>query len=459
MDTAFFWAKYLLAAEAKKKICYMHNDLLSDSERKVNGKRPHRINLRGLFSVYHRFDKLVSVSKGTMELNRNNLIKYADYNKFVYVMNSINPDKILQSESQESEVIEKSSELYTENFKSRGLLRDINRYLVWNTLPGNSKATQYVLAKHFANAEIFISRKFENKQYTYYKFSYNNQIIGWIDCRAVELKPDTIFYEKKVNKIAKLERPTGNHIWSKPYKVTDMVKVSNSKDYKGVIFEIDREAKTQHSVYSRISINNTVIGWIDNSALKVVEDCTLYDSMKGIKKWKVLRKRKTILLKNYKVCKRVIDNIENRTLRENNINGKIYGKIANPENHTIWTKAYPNFGFKKVAMAKEFTGEVAKIITINDTKKGTYYLFEIENTKIGWLDSRAFDIVKDPVLLKEKEISYIATVKPRYKDYFWDKPYGLERAKKIATNMKEYNYSLVKIQKRSSNSKKGRMRK
>ncbi|WP_144554152.1 glycosyltransferase [Bacillus sp. X1(2014)] len=92
---SLYWAKYLLAVDAKKKICYMHNDLLSDSERTINGRKPHRINLRGLFSVYHRFDKLVSVSVGTMELNKRNLSAYADESKFDYVMNSINTEKIL----------------------------------------------------------------------------------------------------------------------------------------------------------------------------------------------------------------------------------------------------------------------------------------------------------------------------------------------------------------------------
>ncbi|HET7627929.1 MAG TPA: CDP-glycerol glycerophosphotransferase family protein, partial [Bacillales bacterium] len=56
---SLYWAKYLVVAEAKKKICFMHNDLLSDSERTINGRRPHRVNLRGMFTLYHRFDKLV----------------------------------------------------------------------------------------------------------------------------------------------------------------------------------------------------------------------------------------------------------------------------------------------------------------------------------------------------------------------------------------------------------------
>lgn len=448
---SLYWAKFLLAANAKRKICYMHNDLLSDSERKVNGRRPHRINLRGLFSVYHRFDKLVSVSKGTMELNRKNLIKYADYNKFDYVMNSINPEKILQINKRYSVFGDKNGEdsLITENFKARARLRDINNYYVWNTLPGNANATQFRLEKRFADAEIFISRKAVFMNEMFYKFSFNNKIVGWINDEAIELMPDNIIYKNEINKIARLVKPKGNHIWSKPYKISGITKVSNSYDYKGIIMKVDREAKTQHSIYYRISLNNILIGWIDKSALSILEYCTIDDTMSIIEKRNINRKRKKILSKNYKDYKAFINSIENRTLREININGKMFGKITNPDNHTIWTKAYPNFDTKRIEKAKVFNGEIVKVITINKTRKGTYFLFEIDNEKIGWLDSRAFEIVKKPIVLKEREISYSAKVRLRDKDYIWNKPFGLEGAKKSLRNTEIVNGKLVKVDKES----------
>lgn len=75
----------------------MHSDLLSDSERIVRGRRPHKQNLKGLFSIYHKFDKLVSVSESTMEVNRKNLSIYADESLFDFVMNSLNFNKILET--------------------------------------------------------------------------------------------------------------------------------------------------------------------------------------------------------------------------------------------------------------------------------------------------------------------------------------------------------------------------
>lgn len=41
-----------------------------DQNRTVNGKRPHYQNLKTLFSIYKRFDKLISVSEATMKVNQ-----------------------------------------------------------------------------------------------------------------------------------------------------------------------------------------------------------------------------------------------------------------------------------------------------------------------------------------------------------------------------------------------------
>ncbi|MEJ9228739.1 CDP-glycerol glycerophosphotransferase family protein [Peribacillus butanolivorans] len=423
-----YWAKFLLAADTKKKVCYMHNDLLSDSERVINGKRPHRINLRGLFSVYNRFDKLVSVSEGTMELNRKNLMQYADYEKFDYVMNSINPEKILQINTEKTEFAgDEDSSITTENFKARAVLRDVRNHHAWNTLPGNANAFQFPLEERFENTEIMISRKANVNHNTFYKFSFNNQIIGWINEEAVEFLPDSIIYEKELDKIARLVRPRGNFIWSMPYKVEGSYKVSGSQDFKGIIVKVDREVKTQHSIYSRISVNRTVIGWVDNSALSMLEQCTINENTSFKDKLQIIFKRKYMISRNYKSNKKFIDKIDNRTLKEVNTSEQKYGKITKPEDHTIWSKAYPNYKAKRVTKAIDFEGQTVKITKYNRTRKGGYYLFEIDNKEIGWLNTGAFEMIDEPIVLKEREVRGTAEI--QLGNYnIWDKPYGLQDA-------------------------------
>ncbi|PGK52556.1 teichoic acid biosynthesis protein [Priestia megaterium] len=94
---SYYWAKYLLTLDVKKSMCYMHSDMLADCERTVNGRRPHRQNLRGLFSVYNRFDKLIGVSESTMAVNKESLKEFASPEAFDYILNALDYQKILDS--------------------------------------------------------------------------------------------------------------------------------------------------------------------------------------------------------------------------------------------------------------------------------------------------------------------------------------------------------------------------
>ena len=91
---SMFWPKILLGTEAKRRIIYLHSDIKSDMQRTVAGRRPHYLNLKGAISLYHKFDKLVSVSEVTKEVNVKNVGYATSKNKFTSAMNLINLDKI-----------------------------------------------------------------------------------------------------------------------------------------------------------------------------------------------------------------------------------------------------------------------------------------------------------------------------------------------------------------------------
>ncbi|MCM3585207.1 CDP-glycerol glycerophosphotransferase family protein [Mesobacillus maritimus] len=392
---SLYWAKFLLAAKAKKKICYMHNDLLSDSERTINGKKPHRINLRGLFSVYHRFDKLVSVSKGTMELNRKNLSKYADFDKFDYVMNSINPDKILQSKTQnknEEEVQENT--LHSEPTLAKAILKDIHKYPVYSFIPGHENGKEFTLEEHFEHAEVIVFRKLEKDEKTYYKISYDHQILGWIAAEGLDMLPDEILTEEKVKRLARLVKPGGNPIYSKPYNLPGCTMISNSSDYKGLVFDVDKEVVTLHGKYSQISIKGTTMGWISQAALAVPKYLPIHDEMGHLAKLNTIMKRKAIQTINHRRNRLLIDHLEHRPLEEQIVEQPMFAEIAEPVEHSIWTKPYKTFNAKLVSDAKDFKGKVAKILKKVKTKEGTYYQFSIDNKVIGWLDSQVFKLKK-----------------------------------------------------------------
>ncbi|WML30026.1 CDP-glycerol glycerophosphotransferase family protein [Neobacillus sp. OS1-32] len=408
---SLYWAKYILAADAKKKICYMHNNLLADSERTINGRKPHRINLRGLFSVYHRFDKLVSVSPGTMEVNKQNLGQYADEEKFDYVMNSINYEKILRLaddnpsvQPEEQGTAPSASTISQVVFKSPAMIRMGKDHFVWNRPPGISGAKKIASANDFLQKEATITRKAHAGEKIYYKFSIGDRIVGWLDQECFELLPDRILSEMKVNKLAIISYVLGQDIWNQPYKTDGIKKISAAKEYQGKLVKVDREARTFHGVYSRFSLNGTVIGWIESSALSNLQETALASLKTTVYQLLTYKKHQTL--------------VSNRILEERNLYE--LAAITDPGKFTIWSKPYPNPGCKKVMEAIELLD--AKVIVTNSarTAKGTYYFFYNNGKKIGWLDQRAFTIITEPIFFTTKEVKKTAVIRLVDDDVIWD---------------------------------------
>ncbi|MDN5789283.1 MAG: CDP-glycerol glycerophosphotransferase family protein [Micrococcales bacterium] len=88
------WAFLVANAPAGVRSIWMHNDLLADQLREVDGRRPHEANLRGVFSSYRRFDRLVSVSESLRQVNASKLGKWAPAERFVACRNVIDHERV-----------------------------------------------------------------------------------------------------------------------------------------------------------------------------------------------------------------------------------------------------------------------------------------------------------------------------------------------------------------------------
>ncbi|WP_066065385.1 CDP-glycerol glycerophosphotransferase family protein [Neobacillus soli] len=282
---SLYWAKYLLASDAPKKICYMHNDIRTDSEKVINGRRPHRINLRGLFSVYHKFDKLVSVSAGTMELNKQHLTEYAEEFQFDYVMNSINPKKILKDPREDSTgvltTLETNQLLSNEVFKARARINNPGDRFVWNRPEVLKGAEKLTAAASFVDQDVAIIREARTESTDYYKFTIDDRIVGWLAKDCFEILPDSILFEKQVNKLAVVRHVNDHDIWSRPYETEGTQMISPAKDFKGLLVEVNLEARTQQGMYSRFSIRGKLIGWIESAALYTIREYDIKNNAKA----------------------------------------------------------------------------------------------------------------------------------------------------------------------------------
>ena len=415
----------------------MHNDLLSDSERTINGKRPHRINLRGLFSIYDRFDKLVSVSQGTMELNKKNLKEFASEDKFGFVLNSINPEKILEASH---EAVGKADDKAIDNlefvvknnkFLSRAAISNPSKYVIWNKPVHDELARKVADASDYQNQEVTISWEMDTLKGDYYKFSVDSTIIGWLEKEAFKLLPDSILEETVVDKIVEIINPKGNAIWNKPYKVENISRVSYSGQFKRIFMEVDKEVRTEHGFYSHLRLKNENIGWIDNRALKTIKDYS-YLQLNNTNKTDDKNK---LLEKNYLENKLILDLMLKRTLRDEKSN-KI-GIIKNLKEYKFLSALPSNPKSREKEDMEIVEGELIQIKRMVITKTAVYYLIYHENQRLGWLDRKALMILTEIQIISEKEVKRVSGVNLSEDYSIYTLPYGMMGFKEIE-NAQQY---------------------
>lgn len=89
-----FWGTLFLHGPAKRRSIWLHNDLAADAHRSIEGNKPLKQGLFSTFSLYNKFDNLVSVSEGLNEINRKSLADWAPDAKFCSASNTVNSTKI-----------------------------------------------------------------------------------------------------------------------------------------------------------------------------------------------------------------------------------------------------------------------------------------------------------------------------------------------------------------------------
>lgn len=107
---SMFWSNLLLATDSKKKFVYLHSDMNEDLVKVVGNKRPHIINLKGLMTLYPKFDKLVNVSENIHKINEKKLKRFKPGNKFVTVSNSLDLKGLFESAKKQENIIKTNEE-------------------------------------------------------------------------------------------------------------------------------------------------------------------------------------------------------------------------------------------------------------------------------------------------------------------------------------------------------------
>ncbi|MCD2247032.1 GW domain-containing glycosaminoglycan-binding protein [Listeria marthii] len=223
------------------------------------------------------------------------------------------------------------------------------------------------------------------------------QVIENYDLAKYDVLYDKILTQKSTSGKATVTSPTGNGVWTLPYKVKGVQSVSPASTYANKDIDLVSVATTKRGTYYQFKYNGKVIGWVDAKAL------TIYDSV------------------NY-------DKV--------NV-GR--AKITSPVSNGIWSKPYNVYGREFVTNATTYAQQEIKLLREAQTAKGTYYQFSINNKTIGWIDKRALTIYPYDSIVSSKNVNLDGQITDPVGNGIWTKAYKLEGTTSVAQATKYAN--------------------
>ncbi|MCD5075898.1 CDP-glycerol glycerophosphotransferase family protein [Enterococcus gallinarum] len=363
---SFFWAKLIAFMNSNKRIIFQHNDLLSDSKKIINGKAPHKKNLPAVFSIYYLFDRILSVSKETMEINRKNLKEFITDGQIGYTTNTIDISKIMTSGSVDSSNPNANNQEIS-NFRFTGNIIAAKTYQVYTSLSLLEKGV-YFSKTITEDDEIYVLASTFYNMKEYAKITVNGIYTGWIEKRFIQAsnkgiqKEETIIENRSM--IATINCSNDEMIY---YSMSDLNSIRSPLKYLNNTYAyISKEQKINDTSYCYIENSNGEIGWINKNCLSNFHQ-TFH--LKALKNY--------FLNKNVKEKTIVLDKFQSIFIQ-----GQFKYKT------TIgWTEPVPIAGSEQVAIMfeKDDVALFTKKATIN--QKDYYCTNSAEGNKI-WIEAK-----------------------------------------------------------------------
>ncbi|EED2129920.1 GW domain-containing glycosaminoglycan-binding protein [Listeria monocytogenes] len=186
---------------------------------------------------------------------------------------------------------------------------------------------------------------------TWYQFSIDGKVIGWVDTRALDT-----FYKQSMEKDTNLTRYViANKVNEAYYKVPVVdadVRWGTLAAYKDQKLTVDKQATVEGQLWYRVRTSTTFIGWTKASNLTTT---TPYDKIEYDK------------------------------------GATAYARVKTAPGNAVWTKPYRTEGSKLVNQLSVYQGKNMRILREAKTVITTWYQFSIDGKVIGWVDTRALD--------------------------------------------------------------------
>ncbi|MFI3623150.1 CDP-glycerol glycerophosphotransferase family protein [Vagococcus fluvialis] len=263
---SYFWGRHILAANAKKYVAFMHNDLFADSEKVINGKQPRKSDLQSLFSIYYKFDKLLSVSPMTRDVNLEKLSDFVTSQQMSFVYNSINIDQILNSQVHASENNMKSEIEMSIKKRAKSVIES-NEVAVYKNIEKIKENISKPLKLATTDTVVeYATCTIDEQQFS--KISLNGKYIGWIDSKKFDSKP--LVVEKIVSEhfYGTVSREYSLPIWKKLRTNTEADEVvAYARYFRKRYLEVTEVAYTEKGKYYLVNYKGEEIGWMHSRPL------------------------------------------------------------------------------------------------------------------------------------------------------------------------------------------------
>lgn len=273
---SYFWGRHILAANSKKKVVFIHSNIKADSMREVNGKFPMLKGLNSLFSIYKKFDKILSVSPMTRDVNYENLNKYVNEEQMSFAYNTINISDILGNKP-----LKKEEPQYS--LKNQRKLLDVESTV-------DVQLYKNINAIHSENFEMFRLKEGSNivqhailelESATYVKISVDYKYIGWIESQ---------FFVSKAIEIYDIQDYYAFGTVSRAYHypiIKEIVKRKSEEEiityvrpFKKRYLETKKIAFTSHGKYLYVNYLNKDLGWMLATPVMRIHELSKYSLQK-----------------------------------------------------------------------------------------------------------------------------------------------------------------------------------
>ncbi|WP_099222528.1 GW domain-containing glycosaminoglycan-binding protein [Listeria costaricensis] len=238
---------------------------------------------------------------------------------------------------------------YDKQIWAYGRVKTSAGHTVWTKPYGMSGATTVNPLSAYTGKNLRLEREAKNSRATWYQFSVDGKIVGWVDQKALD-----VFYNQSMEVNTSLTQyvaNTSNSYYLLPVEDSP-IQLGSLANYKGKALRVDRKATIDGELWYRINDGNTRLGWTKASNLSSSNTESLeYD--KQI--W-------------------------------------AYGRVKTSAGHTVWTKPYGTSGAVSVNPLSAYTGKKMRLEREAKNSRATWYQFSVDGKIVGWVDQKAIDV-------------------------------------------------------------------